>query len=463
MKIKLTVTSAPSSNAIVGKVLYLENGQSIGRSSDNTITLSDDSRVISSRHAQVTIQGADCTLTDHSTNGTFINDNEQALGNGRSVLINTDDLISIGEYQFKVETIRAQSLPDGLESVNFLDATPSLESPAETTATQLPTAGSGSESDLDRWLEPSVGVSQTDEPWGSINDVCAPDTDPLANLIDPVSTDPLASLNNDTGKLFSNTGSDSRIPQEEGNWWQSEPDNAQAHQMAMPNIGIASPDPDLTTPTAATIPQPTEIPSQKILATEADSANLAELLGLEGLNSERQAQLPESLTTVVHTTAKNLVNLLQSRASIKNELRTSRTIIQSKENNPLKFSAGADDALKAMFTNDSDAFLSPERAVEQSFEDISDHQIAVLFAMKSAFDEMLRQFKPSELESKFTSQSKGGVLSGFKTKNWDRYCDYYAKLQSDPETSYSELFGDSFAEAYEAKLVELKTSRSLNR
>lgn len=472
MKLKLTVVNAPVSNPIAGQLFVLGDGESIGRASGNDVILPDEQRVISSRHAQVSLLDAQFMLLDLSSNGTFINSDAQAIGKGNTLPINSGDLLIIGDYQFAVVVDAgvesASPLPDGLEAVDFLDIPADNTSPnpeLQSTKAALPLESNVIVDDFDQWIEPSASPQQVD-PWSSIDSSSA--VDPLVSLEKKPSMDPLAAFEKPT--LGSNVLSD-----EEENWWE-ESQIGPANKAAMPEIRVApdvvppapvepmaSPVAPPITPVSPPIPatvQPS--PAATPVLSAEQSSGLASLLGLHGLSAEQEAEVLPSGAAIINSTVENLVNLLQARASIKNELRASRTVITTTGNNPLKFSAGASDALQAMFVSRSDAFVHPGKAVQEGFEDVADHQIAVLYAMKSAFNYMLSQFRPSALESRLGSDRKG-VLGSRKAKIWESYVGHFDELQKDQEASYDRLFGDAFADAYETKLQELKSSRRLNR
>ncbi len=460
----------------------LENGESIGRASSNNMVLQDEYRVISSRHAEVNLQGDQFVLVDLSSNGTFINSDAQSIGKGNVAPVNSGDLLIIGDYQFsvEVEAASASALPDGLGAVDFLDApapladfkTEQSNSPSSPAPQTL--SDSGGLDDFDHFFEPSQTPQQAD-PWNNISSGANSGVDPLASLEQKTSTDPLAAFEKPT--LGSNVLSDA----EEDKWWE-ESQIGPANSAAMPEIRVA---PELTPPEPAPlaappiappivapspappiVAAPTAVPMAAPAAAPApvgvQSAEMASLLGLHGLTEEQTAAVVPSSAAIVNIAVENLVGLLQARASIKNELRASRTVIMTTGNNPLKFSAGAGDALQAMFATRSEAFVQPEKAVQEGFEDVADHQVAVLYAMKSAFNYMLSQFSPAKLESQLGSDRKG-VLGNRKAKIWENYFGYFEELQKDQETSYDQLFGDAFAEAYEAKLEELKSTRRSNR
>ena len=198
---------------------------------------------------------------------------------------------------------------------------------------------------------------------------------------------------------------------------------------------------------------------QQASTPSADITGLAAALGLDNLQSQKLAQLAPEAAAIINETATRLIDLLRARSSIKNELRVQRTMIETTDNNPLKFSASAQDALRTMFNADNQAFMRPRDAVRDSFDDLSDHQVAVLSGMRAAYDAMLKHFAPDKLASRFNNA--GNLLVNKKAKNWESYEQYYAKLLQDNESTYNLLFGEDFAITYEKQLAELKTARSL--
>lgn len=205
-------------------------------------------------------------------------------------------------------------------------------------------------------------------------------------------------------------------------------------------------------------PRAQAAPPQQPGAAPAANA-LAAGLGLQ-LSPEQLQQLDQQAAAIVEESVARLIDLLRARTSIKNELRVQRTMIQTEANNPLKFSASARDALNAMFAGNG-AFMSPQQAVRDSFDDLSDHQVAVLAGMRAGYDAMLRFFNPDSIERR--AGSGGGVFASKSAKNWEGYVEMYRELLRDPDACYRRLFGEEFASTYESQLSELKNARSLNQ
>src|SRR5690554_7152302 len=81
---------------------------------------------------------------------------------------------------------------------------------------------------------------------------------------------------------------------------------------------------------------------------------------------------------MLNETVAKLIDLLRARTTIKNELRVQHTLIQSSHNNPLKFSGNATEAIRLLFGGVASSFMSPVEAIRDGFDDLSDHQLAVL-------------------------------------------------------------------------------------
>ncbi len=135
------------------------------------------------------------------------------------------------------------------------------------------------------------------------------------------------------------------------------------------------------------------------------------------------------------------------------------------DNNPLKFSANVDDALHNLLVKRNAAYLGPVEAFEDAFDDLRNHQIAMLAGMRVAFESMLAQFDPDRLQEQFDRQLKKGSLLGVpaRLRYWDSYREACSAMVKDPEACFRKLFGEEFAKAYEEQLKRLKAEGSPGR
>ena len=212
---------------------------------------------------------------------------------------------------------------------------------------------------------------------------------------------------------------------------------------------------------------PTETPQQAVRTppaptTNEGSAQANSSFGRD-LGVNPKTQLPEQeLQTIsakiIRNTITRLMELIKARTNIKNELRVQHTTLQAQDNNPLKFSVTSDDAIGVLFSESrSTSFMGPDEAIEDSFDDLSDHQMAVMAGMQAAYEHMFKQFSPTKLEALFNT--KGGLLGNKRAANWEAFQNHYQRLINDREATYNQLFGQSFAKNYEQRLAESKGQR----
>ena len=156
------------------------------------------------------------------------------------------------------------------------------------------------------------------------------------------------------------------------------------------------------------------------------------------------------------------MDVLRARERIKDEFRMRMTTFKAADNNPLKFSANVEDALHNLLVKRNAAYLGPVEAFEDAFQDVRNHQMAMLAGVRVAYEAMLGEFEPGRLQEKFDRQGKSGSFlgGGAKSKYWEMYSNKFHDMVKDADTSFRHLFGDEFAKAYEEQLARLKT---LNR
>jgi len=198
----------------------------------------------------------------------------------------------------------------------------------------------------------------------------------------------------------------------------------------------------------------------------SDTDQVSELISSLGLNPEQvspeqRANFNQLIADMLRESTKGMMAVLGARNAIKNEFRMNVTLIQAAENNPLKFSPNVDEALRNMFVSQNNAYLPGILAIRHGFQDIADHQIAVIAGMREAFTSMMKQFDPQKLAVRFDKQqTRGGLMKGKSAKYWESYAEYYQYLANNMDDSFQDLFGEEFAEAYEQQMNTLAASRA---
>jgi len=208
-------------------------------------------------------------------------------------------------------------------------------------------------------------------------------------------------------------------------------------------------------------PMPT--PGYRAAPDAGALAHILEVAGMDPAAAQAAAanpQLADTLGFVLQLFVQGMMEVLRARSEIKGTFRLELTRIGSVENNPLKFCPDSAAALVELFAKRSSGFLSPVDAVREAFDDTKAHQIAMMAGMQAAFESLMQRFNPEELRRQFDPGSSGGVFKSLsKAKYWDGLVELYAKQMRNSDESFKRLFGEPFAEAYEAQMVRLTGAR----
>jgi predicted component of type VI protein secretion system len=176
-----------------------------------------------------------------------------------------------------------------------------------------------------------------------------------------------------------------------------------------------------------------------------------------------RADMPDAQTLeiILRTVVQGLIGVLQTRAQVKNQFRMSMTSIKPVENNPLKFSRTAQDALHCLFTETNPGYLPPTESFREAFEDIGFHQLAMLAGVRGAFNAMLASFHPDRLEAQYAKRlRRASFVSVFgRLRYWAMYRAQFEEIEADPEAHFQLLFGEEFARAYADQLQSLQAAR----
>jgi type VI secretion system protein ImpI len=187
----------------------------------------------------------------------------------------------------------------------------------------------------------------------------------------------------------------------------------------------------------------------------SDATTILTALGLDPTQVDPAIQ--QDLGTILRLTVQGLVEVLRSRTEVKNSFRLPTTSIKPVENNPLKFSMGADDALQSLFVKRNAGYLGPVEAFREGFADVTAHQAAVLAGIKAGFNAILAKLHPQKLEDLYERKLKRTAMLGLgnKARYWEMYRAQFEEIDRDREAHFQLLFGEEFALAYNSHLQKL--------
>ena len=183
--------------------------------------------------------------------------------------------------------------------------------------------------------------------------------------------------------------------------------------------------------------------------------------GIEGKelsDAEIEAFLLQS-GKIMRAAVEGAMALLAARATAKKELRAEdRTMVASRDNNPLKLMSDPQEALAFLFdTKDrTGGFLDPVRAVGDAFDDLRAHEVALFAGMRAALIGAIQRFDPKTLETEL-EKNAGGLGLNRKAKLWEQFASFQQKLARDAEDDFNKVFGKEFMGTYMAQVKRLKS------
>jgi type VI secretion system protein len=518
MALQVTLTKTPETISEFGTFQTVHTfgaqGGTLGRSNTNTWILPDPDRFLSSCHCEIIFADNQFYIVDLSTNGTFVNGSPEPLGKGVKARLQDGDTFDIGDYRFSVKSVTSPSaeispfgsadfagahFSDGVNGPGispfadpFAPSPPSsaefaLSPEGENTdpllALDLAGGSPGAETETsgifgtfgrEQSVDPFAGMGEVDQTPGMDQAVSWPNSSPQNLIPDDWEDDLLTPAPEARTPSRPDT-----VALVDPSPVQPPPETPVLRQTPVPVQGpgsaradrFDSPDPASINPGARQVATPkaeaakATVPEQRspaaTLPGRADRRFVAAMgLDAEVLSDEQVNAINEQAGQLMREIVEGMMQVLRSRTSIKNEFRMNVTTIEPFENNPLKFSVGVDEALENMFIKRSKAYKEPLEAFRESFQEIGEHQLAMIAGIRLGFEKMMTRFDPVSLQELFTKQGKGSALPGVqKAKYWTSYCDYYSGFSDNMESSFQNLFGSDFVQAYEDQLRKIAASR----
>lgn len=458
MTLTLTVRGGEGDERAAPHTMAIDEAATIGRAPECTLVLGDAQRGISRIQARIERRGDTYVLVDAGSNPTLLND--EALGAEREAVLSNDDRIGIGAYTLVVsvetvfavdQTLMTQPAPSAPVPSAALPATPEFEAPPP--APLIP----------DDWNAPHDRTASHAGP----GDDDAPFTpDPLAAT--PLLREP-GNFGGDASQALMDalSGADPlrdagapRAPRAEAAVRSLEHVSPERVMSALPAMQPPS-QPDAVPP--AEERQMRDAPPS---ASKDDEAALLDAL-LDGLGVEHAdvahiaaPDLARLIGSMLRTATQGAMSVLRSRAMTKRETRMAMTMIEERDNNPLKFFPDADRALTQMLGARGRGYLAPDEAMRAAFHDIQTHELALIAGMRAALDDAMARIEPAAIERSLDAPGRfHAIVGNRKARLWQRYVKTWERVSRDTGDDFQQRFGEPFGRAYQAQLDALQSPK----
>jgi type VI secretion system protein ImpI/type VI secretion system protein len=454
----LTLSMLRCPDAVAPESRTLQSGEfSIGRGPENDWVLPDPERSISKRHCILAYRAGYWQVADLSTNGTFLNRDSEPLGRGQPHDLRDGDRLRIGPYEIEVRVVEAAApLRSPATSQNPFDLDPFANPPAGAAAARF---------EPDPLLRPAGAPDPFGSSIGQPGVTLPPDYDPLAPdtpdvaFAGPVVADHSPHIDD----AFIPPVARPVLPDD----WDREVHSFAAAPTAPEATPPAAPTPAPAPFAAPFAPAPTAAPepfaSPPPVAAAAPAASvgtdlLAAFLHGTGISDTRPAGDPaaamEGFGRAFRVLVSGLRQALIARAAVKREFRLEQTSLRSLRNNPLKFSADDEDALRALLGAGRRTDMNAAEAVADALRDVRLHELATVVAMQSAVRALLAELEPDKLRRTVERGRLDLVPMQRKAGAWDAFEALYARITHALSDDFDSVFGKNFARAYERALAE---------
>lgn len=198
-----------------------------------------------------------------------------------------------------------------------------------------------------------------------------------------------------------------------------------------------------------------------LLATPAQAAMTAPHPSREWLPRELTPALMRQLGETLLAAADGTVALLAARSTVKREMKAPLTVIEARDNNPLKFAPDGMAAVHHLLSNPPmRGFMAGPDAMRDACEDLLAHQLAWVAGVRAALHGLLQRFEPLQLEGLL--DRKGALaakLPGRRARLWDVFVERFSEISTEAQDDFERLFGEAFVAAYQAQLLAVSRDR----
>jgi|HubBroStandDraft_6_1064221.scaffolds.fasta_scaffold103235_2 type VI secretion system FHA domain protein len=439
----LTLTMLRCPETVPPQTRSVAGGEfSIGRGPENDWVLPDPERGLSKCHCVFAYRSGGWQIADLSTNGSFLNRDNEPIGRGQTRNLRDGDRLTLGPYEIEIRIVETAMAPRAEPAATNPFADDIFGAPAARTDQRSPSQdsalrmGAGGDPFAVNLAPPSINLPADYDPL-------APD--PEEPIIGPAQADHSARIED----AFAPPMAHSVLPDD----WDREAGSMPRRML--PAAEIVSPAAAPAAPQLAPAPVATPSPAAAPSFEPPRADLLAAFLRGASVLDVRPADPPaamEALGAAFRAAVSGLRQAMIARAAIKSEFRIEQTLIRSRGNNPLKFSADDDDALRALLDAGRRTEMNAVEAMSDALRDIRLHEIATIAAMQSAVRALLGELDPAKLRRAAERGALGFVPTQRKAHAWDEYELLYGKICRALEDDFDSVFGREFARAYERAL-----------
>jgi len=167
----------------------------------------------------------------------------------------------------------------------------------------------------------------------------------------------------------------------------------------------------------------------------------------------------DDIVTILLSTTKGLMSLLNSRTVFKQESRLSLTSVQPRSNNPIKFSIDPVDTLEMLLLKKKKGYMSAKDSYDEAVDDIQLHQMAFLSGLQATLVGVLGKLDPESIEKHVNENGRSFMGLNSSAKCWQHYKEKQQVMVKSVTENLNEVLSNYFSEAYQAQINSFKNKK----
>jgi type VI secretion system FHA domain protein len=383
------------------------SGATIGRSKSNDWVLPDPLRYVSARHARIACRDGQYFLEDLSTNGVYVNEDDQPLGKDVARQLRSGDLLRVGEYQV---IVALEEEPP--------EAPVSAAPPQQQPATDMPSSIRELRT-LERATQPDLGSAL------NLDELLVSDALPNGGYA-PVNAFGQALPGAAAGAADTSPGLD---------------EAAIARRIA--RLAKAA---QRNPKNRASVPALFDVQSGLIAFCRGAG------IDSERLPADAQTRLMHLAGQLLRESLVGLKDLERARGEIRNRFRI-EIQADAEDTRPSLADSAIEELLLNLFNQHESRQTDAVQWLRETVDVAKAHENATVLALRAAFTEFVDRLDPAELEARFERAGRRGKLrSNGRAGYWDLYAGFYRSLIEMPADHLPHTFVEAFAKAYKDAL-----------
>lgn len=168
------------------------------------------------------------------------------------------------------------------------------------------------------------------------------------------------------------------------------------------------------------------------------------------------ADFMEMIGRMLAISIQGAVDQTNLRSLIKREVNADVTMVVVRGNNPIKFLEDGTTVLTQMLRKKMPGFMAPVEAMQDAYEDLYAHQLAVVAGMRAMVADMLTRLDPRQNDEPSASLFNTLLQANSKAKQLESLTARYRDLCREYDGEDAPMFGKAFLDAYEREAEHIR-------